>query len=119
MRFMMLYKPAQDAAEGFPPSKEYLAKMEKLIDDAKKSGELIATEGLQPMSKGARVKLSGRKLTVIDGPFIETKELVGGFAILQLKSKDDAIESAKRFLEVAGEGVVEIRQIVEMTDFAP
>ena len=119
MRFMMLYKPAHDPAASFPPCKEYLAEMEKLIDDAKKSGELIATEGLQPMSKGARVKLSGGKLTVIDGPFIEAKELIGGFAILQLKSKEEAIGSAKRFLQVAGEGVVEIRQIVEATDFAP
>ena len=119
MRFMMMYKPAKNVESGVPPSKEYLAEMGKLIEEGMKSGTLLMTEGLQPSSKGARVQLSGGTLTVSDGPFTEAKELVAGFAVVQLNSKEEAIESAKRFLEVAGDGECEIRPIMEMSDFAP
>ena len=112
MRFMSMYTPSKDRA-GVPPTKEHMAEMAKLIDEATKSGELLATGGLLPISKGARVLYSGGKLSVTDGPFTESKELIAGFAILQLKSREAAIESAKRFLKVAGEGECEIRQIMD------
>jgi hypothetical protein len=111
MRFLMMYKPTHNG----PPSEEHRAAIGKLIDEAIKAGTLIATEGLEPIAKGARVRLSNGKLTVVDGPFAEAKELVGGYAIFRLKSKEEAIESAKRFLQVAGEGEVEIRQMMDMS----
>jgi hypothetical protein len=117
MRFMMMYKPDRDVETGARPSKEYLAEMDKLIEEGTKAGVLLATEGLQPSSKGARVRLSGGNLTVIDGPFTEAKELVAGFAMVRAKSKEEAIELAKNFLKVAGDGETEIRQVIEMSDF--
>jgi hypothetical protein len=95
-----------------------MAAMGKLIDEMTREGTLLSTEGCQPSAKGARVRLSGGKITVTDGPFIETKELVGGFAIIQAESKDEAIELTKLFLKVAGDGETEIR-LHEATDFAP
>src|ERR1700720_3053866 len=111
MRFMMIYKPAATTAmeAGFPPTQDEIAKMGKFIEEMAKSGVLLATDGLQPSSKGARVRLSGGKLTVTDGPFTETKELIAGFAIVQVKSKAEAIELAERFLKLAGDGESEIR----------
>jgi len=117
MRFLCLYKPT--AQEGVPPTEQEMAEMGKLIDDLTKAGVLLATEGCQPSSKGARVRLSGGKLTVTDGPFTEAKELIGGFAILEATSKEEAIELTKRFLEVAGDGETEIRQLHEASDFSP
>jgi hypothetical protein len=90
-----------------------MAKMGKLIEEWTKSGRLLATEGCLPSAKGARVRLSGGKFTVTDGPFTESKELVGGFALIQANSKEEAIESTKQFLEVAGDGETEIRQVFE------
>ena len=116
MRFLMMYKPDKDQ-EGGPPSKQDVAKMQKLIEEGMKSGELLSTEGLKPPSKGARVRLSGGKVTVTDGPFSEAKEVVGGFAIVWANSKEEAIEMAKRFLEVAGDGETEIRPLYETSDF--
>ena len=116
MRFLCLYKP--DKKEGVPPSQHEMAEMGTLIDEMTKAGVLLATEGCQPSSKGARVRLSGGKVTVTDGPFTETKELVAGFAMIQVKSKDEAIEWTKRFLNVAGDGESEIRQVHEASDFA-
>jgi hypothetical protein len=111
MRFMMIYKPADttDMEAGVPPTQDEIAKMGKFIEEMAKSGVLLATDGLQPSSKGARVRLSGGKLTVTDGPFTETKELIAGFAIVQVKSKAEAIELAGRFLKLAGDGESEIR----------
>jgi hypothetical protein len=111
MRFMMIYKPADttDMEAGVPPTQDEIAKMGKFIEEMAKSGVLLATDGLQPSSKGARVRLSGGKLTVTDGPFTETKELIAGFAIVQVKSKAEAIELAERFLKLAGDGESEIR----------
>jgi hypothetical protein len=91
--------------------------MQKIVDEAYRSGEMLATDGLQPISKGARVKRSNGTTTVIDGPFVEAKELVGGYAIFELKSKEAAVSSAEQFLQVAGDGEVEIRQIYERSDF--
>jgi hypothetical protein len=117
VRFLCLYKP--DKKEGAPPSQNEMAEMGKLIDEMTRAGVLLSTEGCQPSSKGARVRLSGGKITVTDGPFTESKELVGGFAIIQVKSKDEAIEWTRRFLKVAGDGESEIRQLHEASDFAP
>jgi hypothetical protein len=117
MRFLCLYKPSK--REGVPPSGEEMGEMGKLIEEMVKAGTLLSTEGCQPSAKGARVRREGGKVTVTDGPFVETKELIGGFAIIQAKSKDEAIELTKRFLEVAGDGESEIRLLHEASDFAP
>jgi|ERR1700733_10135204 len=113
MRFMMIYKPAnfKDSEAGIPPTPEHMAEMGKFIGEMVQSGALLATDGLQASSKGARVKLSEGKVVVTDGPFSEAKELIGGFAIFQLQSKAEAIQLSERFLKVAGEGEVEIRQM--------
>ena len=117
MKFLGLYRPA--APEGTPPSQDNMAKMGKLIEEMTKAGVLLATEGCMPSSKGARVRYSGGKFTVTDGPFAETKELIAGFALFEVKSKEEAIEWSQRFLEVAGEGENEIRQIFEGGNCAP
>jgi len=111
MRFIMMYKPT--AKTTGPPSPEQMVAIEKDIADAKKSGSFVMNAGFHPIAKGAIVKRSNGKATVTDGPFVETKELIGGFAVFDLKSKEEAIESAKGFLELMGEGEVEIRQVYE------
>jgi hypothetical protein len=116
MRFLCLYKPSKP--EGVPPTQQEMAEMGKLIDESMKSGVLLATEGCLPTAKGARIRLSGGEFTVTDGPFTEAKELVGGFALIQAKSKQEAIEYTKRFLKIAGDGETEIRQVFEASDFA-
>jgi hypothetical protein len=110
MKFLSIYKAAET---GTPPSPEHMAQMEKLIEESMKSGELIATEGCLPSALGARVRLDTGKYSVVDGPFTESKEVVGGFAILQAPSKKEAVEITKRFLAVVGGGECEIRQIYE------
>jgi hypothetical protein len=117
VKFLGLYKPA--APEGTPPSQEHMAEMGKLIREMTRAGVLLATEGCLPSSKGARVRHSGGKFTVTDGPFTESKELIAGFALFEVKSKEEAIEWTKRFLKVAGEGESEIRQIFEGGNCAP
>jgi hypothetical protein len=107
MRFMMLYKPGYESDA--PPSQEEMEKMGRFIEEMARSGTLIATDGLQPSSRGARVRIADGKFTVTDGPFTETKELIGGYAIVQAGSKAEAIELAKRFLQVVGRGESEIR----------
>ena len=108
MRFMTLYKPGRESDA--PPTQEEMANMGRLIEEMTRAGTLIATDGLQPSSKGARVSISSDgKFTVVDGPFAETKELISGYAIIEAKSKQHAIELTKRFLEVVGEGQSEIR----------
>ena len=116
----MIYKPAdtKDMEAGVPPSQEQQAEMGKFIGEMAKAGVLLATDGLQSSSKGARVRLSGGKLAVTDGPFTETKELIAGFAIVEAKSKAEAIELAERFLKVAGDGETEIRQMCDTPAFA-
>ncbi len=110
MKFLSIYKTAERNA---PPSQEEMSRMGKLIEDGMKAGWLVATEGCLPSALGARVRFSAGKLTVTDGPFTEAKELVGGFAILNTNSKEEAIELAKQFLPVAGEGECELRQLYE------
>ncbi|MCA1581025.1 MAG: YciI family protein [Acidobacteria bacterium] len=107
MRFMMLYKPGRETDA--PPTEKERADLGRLIGDMAKAGILISTDGLQPSSKGVRVRISGRAFSVIDGPFTETKELIAGFAIVRVKSRAEAIDWAKKFLEVVGEGESEIR----------
>jgi hypothetical protein len=110
MRFLSIYKTVETNA---PPSHEMMDKMTRLIDESMKAGELVATEGCLPSALGARVRLDNGKTTVTDGPFTESKEVVGGFALLEARSKAEAIEMAKRFLHVVGGGECELRQIYE------
>jgi hypothetical protein len=117
MRFMVLVKADKDSEAGVLPTKELLVEMGKFNEELVIAGVLLAAEGLQASSKGARVKFSGGKRTVIDGPFAESKELIAGFWIWQVKSKDEAIEWLKRAPFEDTE--VEIRQIFEAEDFGP
>ncbi|MPZ20757.1 MAG: YciI family protein [Luteitalea sp.] len=118
MRFMLLVKANKDSEAGVPPSQELLAAMMKYNEELVKAGVMLAGEGLQPSSKGARVKFSGAKRTVIDGPFAEAKELVAGFWLIQVKSKEEAIEWVKRVPNPTGEeSEIEIRQVFEADDF--
>ena len=120
MRFMVIVKATKDSEqEGALPDPQLMADMNKFNDELVKAGVMLAGEGLHPSSKGARVHFSGKNLTVTDGPFAETKELVAGFMILQVKSLEEAIEWVKRSPSDAGESEVEIRQVFEPEDFAP
>ncbi len=110
MKFLSLYKSAE---KGVPPSQEEMTRMGKLVEDGMKAGWLLGTEGCLPSALGARVRFSNDKHTVTDGPFTEAKEVVGGFAILQVSSKEEAIKLAKDFLKVVGDGECELRQIYE------
>jgi hypothetical protein len=110
MKFLSIYKTAE---RGVPPSQEEMTRMGKLIEEGMKAGYLLGTEGCLPSILGARVRISSGKLTVTDGPFTEAKEVVGGFALLQANSKEEAIELAKQFLQVAGDGECELRQLFE------
>jgi hypothetical protein len=114
MRFLSIYKAAET---NVPPTTEEMAKMGQLIEEMTKAGTLLVTEGCLPTSKGARVRRSGGKVTVTDGPFTESKEVVAGFALLEANSKEEAIELTRRFLEVVGEGECELRQIAAAEDF--
>jgi hypothetical protein len=118
MRFMVLIKANADTEAGVLPSEELLAEMTRYNEELVKAGVMLAGEGLQPSSKGARVKFSGNKRTVVDGPFAETKELIAGFWILQTRSKEEAVEWVKRCPNPTGdEAEIEIRQIFEAADF--
>jgi hypothetical protein len=122
MRFMMIVKASQDSEAGKMPSEELLAAMAKYNDELMKAGVLLDLSGLQSSAKGARIKFSGGKKTVIDGPFAETKELIAGYWIINVKSKQEAIEWAKRAPAPHGEGQeseIEIRPFFELEDFAP
>jgi hypothetical protein len=110
MKFLSIYKTAERTA---PPSQEEMARMGKLVEEGMKAGWLLGTEGCLPSALGARVRNWSGKLTVTDGPFTEAKEVVGGFAILRANSKEEAIQLAKDFLQVAGDGECELRQIFE------
>lgn len=117
MRFLSMVRINENS--GMEVSEQLMADMGKLMDEMTKAGVLISTAGLRPTSEGVRVKLSGGKTTVTDGPFTETKEVVGGYAILEAKSKEEAIELTKRFLKVHGDEWVvecEVRQL-EGPDF--
>jgi hypothetical protein len=115
MRFMVIVKANKDSEAGVLPSEQELTEMNKFNEELVKAGVMLAGEGIQASSKGARVRFDGKKRTVIDGPFAETKELVAGFWIWQVKSKAEAIEWLKR--APFREGEVEIRQVFENEDF--
>jgi len=117
MRFMVIVKANKDSEAGVLPDQKILAEMGKFNEELVKAGVMLAGEGLQPSSKGARVRFQGNKRTVIDGPFAETKELVAGFWLWQVKSKQEAIEWLKRAPFEDG-AEVEIRQVFETADFA-
>ena len=118
MRFMILVKASKDSEAGAMPSERLLRDMGKLNEELVKAGVMLSAEGLHPSSKGARVKFSKDKRFVTDGPFAETKELIAGFWLWQCKSKEEAIEWAKRCPNPTGaEGEVEIRQVFEASDF--
>lgn len=118
MRFMVLVKANQDSEAGVLPDGKILTAMGKYNEELVKEGVMLAAEGLHPSSKGTRVKFSGEKRAVIDGPFTETKELIAGFWLWQAKSKEEAIEWLKR-APFDGETEVEIRQVFEASDFGP
>ncbi len=115
MRVMVLVKANKDSEAGVLPSEELLTDMQRYNEELVKAGVMLAGEGLHPSSKGARVRFSGSKRTVIDGPFTETKELIAGFWLWQVRSRDEAIEWLKR--APFREGEVEIRQVFEADDF--
>ena len=118
MRFMVIVKATKDSEnEGAPPDPQLMADMNKFNDELLEAGVLIGYDGLHPSSKGARVHFSGKKHTVIDGPFAESKELIAGFWFWQVKSLEEAIEWVKRCPNV-GESDIEIRQVFEPEDFA-
>src|SRR5215467_10535562 len=118
MRFMVMVKANKDTEAGVLPSTELLSAMGKYNEELVKAGVMLAGEGLQPTSKGAKVKFSGTKRTVVDGPFAEAKEIIAGFWILQTKTKEEVIEWVKRCPNPTGEeSEIQIRQIFEAEDF--
>ncbi|MEP6957620.1 MAG: YciI family protein [Nitrospirota bacterium] len=118
MRFMILVKADKNSEAGILPDEKLLAEMGKYNEHLAKAGVLLAAEGLQPSSKGARVNFAGNERTIIEGPFAETKELIAGFWLWQVKSKDEAIEWVKRCPNpFPGESEIEIRQLFETEDF--
>jgi hypothetical protein len=110
MKFLSVYKTPETGAL---PSQEEMARMGKLVEEGMKAGFLLAVEGCMPSAAGARVRLSSGTFSVTDGPFTEAREVIGGLAILQAQSKAEAIELAKQFLQVAGDGECELRQLFE------
>src|SRR5260221_302575 len=118
MRFMIIVKASRDSEAGKLPDETMLAEMTRFNEELTKAGVMLAGEGLQASSKGARVRFSGSKRTVVDGPFPETKELIAGFWLWRVKSKDEAIEWVKRCPNpMPGDSEIEIRQIFEAEDF--
>jgi hypothetical protein len=109
MKFLCIYKPSKP--EGTPPTQLEMESMGAFVEESMKAGVLLATEGCLPSAMGVRVGRSGAKYTVTDGPFTESKEMVGGFALIQVKSKQEAVEFTKRFLALAGDGETELRQL--------
>ncbi len=120
MRFMMIVKANKDSEAGVMPTDELISVMTKYNEELAKAGVLLDLAGLHPSSKGARIKFSGGKKTVIDGPFAETKELIAGYWLIQVKSREEAMEWARRVPAPHGEdqeGEVELRQVFELDDF--
>ena len=118
MRFMVIVKASEDSEQGVLPTEQELAEMGKYNEELVKAGVMLAGEGLHPSSKGARIRFSGDKRTVVDGPFTETKELVAGFWLFQCKSKEECIEWVKRCPNpMRGDSEIEIRQVFEAEDF--
>jgi hypothetical protein len=116
MRYLCVYKPARP--EGTPARPDEMARMGQLIDEMTRAGVLLGTEGCAPSSKGVRVRLENGQYKVTDGPFTETKELIAGFALIKVATKQEAVEWTKRFLDTAGDGESEVRLLHEMGDCA-
>lgn len=114
MRFMSLYKPGYESTE--PPTQEHMAAMGRLIEEMTRAGTLIETGGLQHSRTGFRVHKTGPQVTVVDGPFTEAKEVIGGYAILEARDREHAAELARQFLEVVGEGTCDIRPMHQAAD---
>lgn len=122
MRFMMMVKANNNSEAGVMPDEKLIAAMTRYNEELAKAGVLLDLAGLQPSSKGARIKFSGGKRTVIEGPFAETKELIAGHWLIQVKTREEAIEWAKRVPAPHGEaaeGEIELRQLFELEDFGP
>lgn len=120
MRFMIIVKATKDSEAGAMPEEKLFAEMATYHEELAKAGALLDGSGLQPSAKGWRVKYSGAKRTVVDGPFAETKELIAGYTLIQAKSREEALEWTKRFPNPAGEGKqgeIEVRQLFELEDF--
>jgi hypothetical protein len=121
MRFMIIVRANKDTEAGVLPEEKLIAEMATYHEELAKAGVLLDASGLQPSSKGARIKFSGGKRTVVDGPFTETKELIAGYTLIQVKSREEAMEWAKRFPSPMGDkdGEIEIRQLYELDDLGP
>jgi len=122
MRFMIIVKATNDSEAGVMPSEDLIAAMATFHEELQKAGVLLDASGLQPSSKGWRIRYSGDKRTVIDGPFTETKELIAGYTMIQVKSAQEPLDWTKRFPNPAGEGQpaqIEVRQLFELEDFQP
>ncbi len=121
MRFMILVKATKESEAGVMPDERLLAPMAAYHEELAKAGVLLDASGLQPTSKGARIRFSKGKRTFVDGPFAESKELIAGYTIIQVKSREEGMEWAKRFPSPQGDadGEIEIRQLFELDDFAP
>jgi len=117
MRILGMLKADKDSEAGAPPSRDLMERMGTFIEEVMKAGVLVATDGLHPSSKGKRVRLAKGKVTIVDGPFTESKELVASYALFEVKSMDEAVRWTTRFLEVLGEGECELRPIFEASDF--
>ena len=122
MRFMIVVKATKESEAGVMPHEQMLTDMAKYHEELQKAGVLLDASGLQASAKGWRIKYSGQKRTVVDGPFAEAKELIAGYTMIQVKSKDEATEWARRFPNPAldgTEGEIEVRQLFELDDFGP
>jgi hypothetical protein len=118
MRILGMMRATKESEAGAPPSKELIERMGVLMEEVMKAGVLLATDGLHPSAKGRRVKVENGEVTVTDGPFTESKELVASYALFQVNSMDEAVMWTRRFLECVGEGECELRPIFEPTDFS-
>jgi len=122
MRFMIIVKATGDSEAGVMPEEKLIAAMASYHEELAKAGVLLDASGLQPSAKGWRVRYSGAKRTVVDGPFAETKELIAGYTLIQVKSREEAMEWTRRFPNPVGEGKsaeIEVRQLFELEDFGP
>jgi hypothetical protein len=122
MRFMILVKASKDSEAGVMPEEKRMAQMAGYHEELQKAGVLLDASGLQPSSKGWRVRYAGARRTLVDGPFTEAKELIAGYTLIQVKSREEAMEWARRFPNPAGEGKegeIEVRQLFELEDFSP
>jgi hypothetical protein len=122
MRFMIIVKATGDSEAGVMPEEKLIAAMATYHEELAKAGVLLDASGLQPSAKGWRVRYSGGKRTVIDGPFADTKELIAGYTLIQVKSREEALEWTRRYPNPVGEGAdaeIEVRQLFELEDFGP